>query len=73
MCGIAGILEFARDKRAEPAALRAMCQIMAHRGPDDDGFYSDGPAAILAPTAQTVSTNDAGNTRMSVVMKTSLL
>ena len=46
MCGIAGILEFARDKRAEPAALRAMCQIMAHRGPDDDGFYTEGPAAI---------------------------
>src|SRR5258708_35430538 len=46
MCGIAGILEFARDQRAEPAALRAMCQIMAHRGPDDDGFYTDGPVAI---------------------------
>jgi asparagine synthase (glutamine-hydrolysing) len=23
-----------------------MCRIMAHRGPDDDGFYSDGPAGI---------------------------
>ena len=46
MCGIAGILEFGRDHRADPAALRAMCQIMAHRGPDDDGFYTDGPAAI---------------------------
>ena len=46
MCGIAGILEFARDARANPAALRAMCQIIAHRGPDDDGFFTDGPAAI---------------------------
>src|SRR6266481_9678725 len=46
MCGIAGILEFARDTRAEPAALRAMCQIIAHRGPDDDGFYTDGPVGI---------------------------
>jgi len=46
MCGIAGILEFARDTRAEPAALRAMCQIIAHRGPDDDGFYTDGPLGI---------------------------
>jgi len=45
MCGIAGILEFGRDMR-DAAALRAMCNIMAHRGPDDDGFYTDGPAGI---------------------------
>src|SRR5258706_12273811 len=46
MCGIAGILEFGRDARADSPALRAMCQIIAHRGPDDDGFYTDGPAGI---------------------------
>lgn len=46
MCGIAGILEFGRDARADSAALRAMCGIMAHRGPDDDGFYTDGQAGI---------------------------
>jgi len=46
MCGIAGILEFRRDTRADSGALRKMCQIMAHRGPDDDGFYTDGPAGI---------------------------
>jgi asparagine synthase (glutamine-hydrolysing) len=46
MCGIAGVLEFGRDARADSAALRNMCQIMAHRGPDDDGFYTDGPAGI---------------------------
>ncbi|MBI3475656.1 MAG: asparagine synthase (glutamine-hydrolyzing) [Acidobacteria bacterium] len=46
MCGIAGLLEFERDTRADPAALRAMCQIMAHRGPDDDGFHMDGPVGI---------------------------
>jgi len=46
MCGIAGILEFGRDARADAASLRAMCGIMAHRGPDDDGFYTDGPAGI---------------------------
>ncbi len=46
MCGIAGILEFGRDARADAAALRAMCGIMAHRGPDDDGFYTDGRVGI---------------------------
>jgi asparagine synthase (glutamine-hydrolysing) len=46
MCGIAGVLEFGRDKRVDTTALRAMCHVMAHRGPDDDGFYTDGCAGI---------------------------
>jgi asparagine synthase (glutamine-hydrolysing) len=46
MCGIAGILEFGRGQRANAASLRDMCGIICHRGPDDDGFYTDGPAGI---------------------------
>ncbi|HYU47543.1 MAG TPA: asparagine synthase (glutamine-hydrolyzing) [Terriglobales bacterium] len=41
MCGIAGILEFGRDTRASATALREMCRVMTHRGPDDEGFYTD--------------------------------
>jgi len=46
MCGIAGILEFGRDTRANPAALREMCRAITHRGPDDEGFYTDGAVGI---------------------------
>jgi asparagine synthase (glutamine-hydrolysing) len=46
MCGIAGILELTAGARANGSALREMCDIIAHRGPDDDGFYTDGPAGI---------------------------
>src|SRR5260221_1341986 len=46
MCGIAGILEFGRDARANAAALREMCSVISHRGPDDDGFYTDGAVGI---------------------------
>ncbi len=46
MCGIAGILEFGRDSGADSGALREMCRIIAHRGPDDDGFYTDGPVGL---------------------------
>src|SRR5713226_9743230 len=38
MCGIAGIV--ALDNRAvSPEEIRAMCAALAHRGPDDEGFY----------------------------------
>jgi asparagine synthase (glutamine-hydrolysing) len=46
MCGIAGILEFAKDNRASASALREMCRVITHRGPDDGGFYTDGPVGI---------------------------
>src|SRR3979490_1602737 len=46
MCGIAGILEFGRDARASAGALREMCRVISHRGPDDDGFYTGGSVGI---------------------------
>jgi asparagine synthase (glutamine-hydrolysing) len=46
MCGIAGILEFRHDARASAAALREMCRLITHRGPDDQGFYTDGAVGI---------------------------
>src|SRR5271170_6353928 len=46
MCGIAGILEFGREARANSAALREMCRVITHRGPDDNGFYTDGAVGI---------------------------
>jgi len=42
MCGIAGILQFASDARVDSGVLRRMCDVMAHRGPDDDGIYTCG-------------------------------
>ncbi len=44
MCGIAGFV--LRDKQAELAAVRAMCERIRHRGPDDEGFYLDGGCAL---------------------------
>ena len=42
MCGIAGILEFGRDAHVDSGLLRRMCNVIAHRGPDDDGFFTQG-------------------------------
>src|SRR5262249_53407761 len=39
MCGIAGIVGAERGSRIEAATIRAMCQTIVHRGPDDEGVY----------------------------------
>ena len=46
MCGIAGIVEFGKDARAGSVPIRQMCDVMIHRGPDDEGVYTDGPVSI---------------------------
>lgn len=42
MCGIAGIFEFGEDANVDSGVLRRMCDVIAHRGPDDDGFFTQG-------------------------------
>src|SRR5438445_11721424 len=44
MCGIAG--QFLIDRPASAARVRAMCDAIRHRGPDDEGFHVDGGCAI---------------------------
>ncbi|MCP4250964.1 MAG: asparagine synthase (glutamine-hydrolyzing) [bacterium] len=40
MCGIAGIIDFAGET-IDPGSLTAACASMRHRGPDDQGAWSD--------------------------------
>lgn len=42
MCGICGILHYARDARADADEVRRMNETIIHRGPDEDGFYVNG-------------------------------
>ncbi len=46
MCGIAGMMKFGSGAQVEAGAVRQMCDVMAHRGPDDDGIYTQGPVGI---------------------------
>lgn len=41
MCGIAGIAG-----RGDPALVERMCEVLRHRGPDDQGIYSDSAVAM---------------------------
>jgi len=38
LCGVCGILRF-DGQLVERAAIRAMMQVLSHRGPDDEGFH----------------------------------
>lgn len=46
MCGICGKYNFHRENKVSPGLLRAMADTIAHRGPDDDGYYASGQVGL---------------------------
>jgi asparagine synthase (glutamine-hydrolysing) len=46
MCGIAGELRLRLGERASAERVRAMCDVMVHRGPDDYGCFTQAEAAL---------------------------
>jgi asparagine synthase (glutamine-hydrolysing) len=45
VCGIAGVLDL-HGRVVEPALLHRLCKVLAHRGPDDEGYYVNGPVGL---------------------------
>jgi asparagine synthase (glutamine-hydrolysing) len=45
MCGIAGIIRWNNEPVVEQE-IRAMCRLMVHRGPDEEGIYVNGGVAL---------------------------
>jgi len=48
MCGICGIVAMGNDCVVSEEVLRRMNQSIAHRGPDDDGFYVNGTVGLAS-------------------------
>jgi asparagine synthase (glutamine-hydrolysing) len=46
MCGIAGIFMRNGEGIPDPCLIRRMTDTLRHRGPDEEGFYQDGPVAL---------------------------
>ncbi|HVP39276.1 MAG TPA: asparagine synthase (glutamine-hydrolyzing) [Candidatus Saccharimonadales bacterium] len=46
MCGICGLLDLRETPHREPGTFRRMRDVLAHRGPDDQGEFADGPAYL---------------------------
>lgn len=63
MCGIAGILH--RDgKPASARFLAAMTDLIAHRGPDGEGHYCDGPVGLGHRRLSIIDLTDAARQPM---------
>jgi len=46
MCGICGQYHFGHPKPVEPETVRAMARAIAHRGPDDEGYFVSGELGL---------------------------
>ncbi len=47
MCGICGKFNFDPESSISPVLVKAMADTIAHRGPDDEGFYYSGPVGLV--------------------------
>jgi asparagine synthase (glutamine-hydrolysing) len=54
MCGISGFVGSPLDLTTAAATVRAMCRAIRHRGPDDEGYYTESAVAL-------------GNRRLSII------
>jgi asparagine synthase (glutamine-hydrolysing) len=48
MCGICGLVAGEREGHPDLEAVARMSGRLVHRGPDDDGLFSEGPVALAA-------------------------
>ncbi len=46
MCGICGVYAEPGLPEDVRTLTRAMCDVIVHRGPDEDGYYADGPVSL---------------------------
>src|SRR5688572_7632972 len=64
MCGIAGVL----DRSGAPVPLETMRRtgdVIAHRGPDDEGQFVDGPVGLASRRLSIIDLSKAGHMPMA--------
>src|SRR5262245_26919853 len=64
MCGITGVLHFSGEP-VSPVILRRMTDAVAHRGPDGEGHFIDGPAGLGHRRLSIIDLSPAGRQPMA--------
>src|SRR5689334_22031793 len=64
MCGLAGVITL-DGSPPDTASVRAMTDALAHRGPDGEGFFNDGPAAFGHRRLSIIHLSDGGHQPMT--------
>ena len=64
MCGIAGKLSFEQGRGVDPGLIQRMCEVLAHRGPDDAAIWCDGPIGLGHRRLSVIDLTDAGRQPM---------
>ena len=65
MCGIAGKLLYDTQRPVDPGLLRGMAACIAHRGPDDEGVWSDGPIGLASRRLAVLDLSPRGHQPMA--------
>lgn len=65
MCGICGVLHLDSGRVAEQNVIERMAYTIRHRGPDDDGFYIDGPVGLAHKRLSIIDLSEAGHQPMT--------
>ncbi len=65
MCGIAGRFNFRTGAPVVPRAITAMCDLLAHRGPDGSGLHVDGALGLGHRRLAVIDVSDAGRQPMT--------
>jgi len=65
MCGIAGIVFRDPSTRVDPALVRRMCRAIDHRGPDDEGIWTEAGAGLGHRRLSIIDLSPAGHQPMS--------
>lgn len=64
MCGIAGYLQH-NGETVSPVVLGRMGEVIAHRGPDGEGIFSDGPCGLVHRRLSIIDLSPAGHQPMA--------
>jgi asparagine synthase (glutamine-hydrolysing) len=65
MCGIAGRVNLGSEAPVDAAVVTRMCDLLAHRGPDGDGVYVDGPVGLGHRRLAIIDLSPAGRQPMA--------